>query len=126
MRERLGAVFSFERLDVWKEAIELADLVYQLTQEFPDYEKFGLANQMRRAAVSISSNIAEGNGRESAKDHCRFLEIAYGSTMELVSQVHIAQRQSFISIDNARDLYRKADKVARMLSGLRASLRPPV
>ena len=55
-------MFNFERLDVWKEAIGLADCVYRLTREFPDYEKFGLANQMRRATVSISSNIAEGNG----------------------------------------------------------------
>ena len=61
MREGSG-MFNFERLDVWKEAIGLADCVYRLTREFPDYEKFGLANQMRRATVSISSNIAEGNG----------------------------------------------------------------
>ena len=115
-------MFGFEKLDVWKKAIELADDVYRLTREFPDYEKFGLANQMRRSAVSISSNIAEGSGRGSGKDFARFIEIAYGSTMELVSQIHIAQRQEFIPVEDARELYRQADEVARMLSGLKSSI----
>jgi four helix bundle protein len=116
-------VFGFEKLDVWKKSIDLADDVYRLTRGFPDYENFGLANQMRRAAVSSSSNIAEGSSRSSIKDFIHFVEIAYGSVIELVSQLHIAQRQSFIDTDSARDLYRKADEVARMLSGLQSSLR---
>jgi four helix bundle protein len=115
-------MFGFEKLDVWKKAIDLADDVYRLTREFPDYEKFGLANQMRRSAVSISSNLAEGSGRGSGKDFARFIEIAYGSTMELVSQIHIAQRQEFIPVEDARQLYRQADEVARMLSGLKSSV----
>jgi four helix bundle protein len=61
-------MFGFEKLDVWKKAIELADDVYRLTREFPDYEKFGLVNQMRRAAVSVSSNIAEGSVRSSSRE----------------------------------------------------------
>ena len=61
-------MFGFEKLEVWQKAVDLADEVYRLTREFPDYEKFGLANQMRRAAVSISSNIAEGSSRESKID----------------------------------------------------------
>lgn len=116
-------MFTFERLDVWKKAIELADDVYRLTRAFPDFERFGLASQMRRAVVSISSNIAEGASRSSAKENLRFIEIAYGSTMEIVSQTHIAQRQSFIPAEGARQLYQKADEIARMLSGLRASLK---
>jgi len=115
-------MYNFERLDVWKKAIELADDVYRLTREFPDYERFGLANQMRRAAVSISSNVAEGSSRASSKDFSRFVEIAYGSTMELVSQIHIAQRQSFLPVEAARTLYRHAEEVARMLSGLKKHL----
>ncbi len=115
-------MFNFERLDVWKKSVELADDVYRLTRGFPDFERFGLANQIRRAAVSVSSNIAEGSGRASPKDDVRFVEIAYGSTMELVSRVHIAQRQSFIPTDDARRFYRKAEEIARMLSGLKASL----
>ena len=115
-------MFGFEKLDVWTKAIELADDVYRSTREFPDYEKFGLANQMRRAAVSVSSNIAEGSSRSSSNDFVRFIEIAYGSVMELVSQLHIAQRQSFIETEPARDLYRRCDEVARMLSGLKSSV----
>jgi len=115
-------MFGFEKLVVWKKSIDLADDVYRLTRQFPDYEKFGLANQMRRAVVSISSNIAEGSSRESQKDFARFLRIAYGSLMELISQLHIAQRQSFIEKEDARQLYKDADEIARMISGLKRSL----
>ncbi len=114
-------MFGFEKLEVWQKAVDLADEVYRMTREFPDYEKFGLANQMRRAAVSISSNIAEGSSRESKKDFARFLQIAYGSVMELVSQLHIAQRQDFISKEDARKLYLNCQEIARMISGLKRS-----
>jgi len=115
-------MFGFEKLDVWQKSVDLADEVYRLTRDFPDYEKFGLANQMRRAAVSISSNIAEGSGRESKKDFARFLQIAYGSVMEVVSQLHIAQRQEFIPKEQARKVYQDCEEIARMLSGLKRSL----
>jgi hypothetical protein len=72
-------MFNFEKLDVWQEAIRFADLVYELTSNFPDQERFGLTNQMRRAAVSISSNLAEGSSRVSRTDFARFVEIATGS-----------------------------------------------
>jgi|TARA_R110002049_G_scaffold288423_1_gene470917 four helix bundle protein len=115
-------MFGFEKLDVWQKSVDLADDVYRLTRDFPDYEKFGLANQMRRAAVSISSNIAEGSARDSKKDFARFLQIAYGSTMEVVSQLHIAQRQDFVSKEEARELYQNCEEIARMISGLKRSL----
>jgi len=118
-----GAVFGFEKLDVWQKALELADVVYELTRGFPELERYGLVNQMRRAAVSVASNIAEGSSRASKKDFARFIEIAYGSIMELVAQLHIAQRQKFIGTKAAGDLYRDADKIARMLSGLQSHLR---
>ena len=116
-------MFGFEKLEVWKKAIALAEDVYRVTREFPDFERYGLANQMRRSAVSISSNIAEGSSRESRREFARFVEVAYGSTMELVSQLHIAQQQDFISVTDSRELYRRADEIARMLSGLKSSLR---
>ena len=90
-------MFRFEKLEVWQKAVELADDVYAVTRGFPDHERFGLTAQMRRAAVSISSNIAEGSGRSSDVEFSRFIEIAYGSLMEIVSQSLIAQRQSFMS-----------------------------
>lgn len=115
-------MFRFERLDVWHKSIELADEIYRITRNFPDYERFALANQLRRAAVSDSSNLAEGSGRSSNKEYIRFVEIAYGSVMEVVSQVFIAQRQSFITDDEKCAISEMADEVAGMLSGLRAYL----
>src|ERR1041385_3826303 len=79
-------MFNFEKLDVWQKAIDFADLVYNYTRAFPADERFGLTNQMRRAAVSISSNIAEGTSRMSQADFARFVEIATGSVFEVVSQ----------------------------------------
>ena len=79
-------MFNFEKLDTWHEAVAFADLIYRLTREFPADERFGLTNQMRRAAVSISSNIAEGCSRSSRTDYARFLELAAGSLFEVVSQ----------------------------------------
>ena len=69
-------MFNFEKLDAWHHAIDLADSVYHLTRAFPTEERFGLTNQMRRAAVSISSNVAEGSSRSSRSDFARFVEIA--------------------------------------------------
>lgn len=88
-------MFRFEKLDVWHKAIEHANRVYELTRKFPVDERFGLTSQMRRSAVSVSSNIAEGSGRTSDTGFARFLEIAYGSLMEVVSQAKIAKLQDF-------------------------------
>jgi four helix bundle protein len=115
-------MFNFEKLDVWQKAIDFADLVYKLTRQFPDDERFGLTNQLRRAAVSISSNIAEGSSRSSKSDFARFVEIATGSVFEVVSQAFIAHRQSFLSEDQFREIYADAEELSRMLSGLRKSL----
>ncbi len=79
-------MFNFEKLDVWQKTIDFADLIYTETRAFPGEERFGLTNQLRRAAVSISSNIAEGSSRSSRNDFARFTEIAAGSVFESVSQ----------------------------------------
>jgi four helix bundle protein len=115
-------MFNFERLDVWQKAIGFADLVYNQTRNFQADERFGLTNQMRRAAVSISSNIAEGTSRMSQTDFARFLEIATGSVFEVVSQCFIGRRQEFLTEEGFRALYSAADENGRMLSGLRKSL----
>src|SRR5712672_969928 len=112
-------MFNFEKLEVWKKAIDFADFVYTTTRTFPDDERFGLTNQMRRAAVSISSNIAEGSSRHSHDDYARFLEIATGSVFEVVSQSFVAHRQGFLSEENRQRLYAAAEEQSRMLSGLR-------
>ncbi len=115
-------MFNFEKLDVWQKAIDFADLIYNKTRAFPSDERFGLTNQLRRAAVSISSNITEGSSRSSKSDFARFVEIATGSVFEVVSQAFIAQRQSFLSEDQFRKIYTDAEELSRMLSGLRKSL----
>jgi len=115
-------MFNFEKLDVWNEAIAFADTIYTITKAFPDQERFGLTNQMRRAAVSISSNIAEGSSRSSRPDFARFIEIATGSVFEVVSQVTLSRRQGFLSQETYEQVYAAAEKQSRMLSGLRRSL----
>jgi four helix bundle protein len=115
-------MFGFERLEVWQRAIEFADVVYGITRQFPADERFGLTNQMRRAAVSISSNIAEGSARISRKDFARFIEIATGSLNEVISQSFVGRNQGFLSPEDFLTLYNAADEQSRMLSGLRRSL----
>ena len=112
-------MFNFERLTVWQRAMELADRVYSLTRRFPSDEKFGLTSQMRRSAVSVASNIAEGCSRHSSADQARFWEIASGSLFELLSQCLIAQRQGFITAGDLDTLRSMALEQTRMLSGLR-------
>jgi four helix bundle protein len=115
-------MFRFEKFEVWQRAIQLADAVYTITRSFPDSERFGLTGQMRRAAVSVSSNIAEGSSRASDKDFARFVEIAYGSLLEVVSQAFIARNQKFLPATEFDALYADTEQLARMLSGLQSRL----
>ena len=115
-------MFNFEKLEVWNEAIAFADMIYATTKSLPGEERFGLTHQMRRAAVSIASNIAEGSSRSSRPDFARFIEIATGSVFEVVSQATISQRQGFLSQEAYSRIYAAADKQSRRLSGLRHSL----
>jgi four helix bundle protein len=120
--EKGDNMLNFEKLETWQEAIDFADQVYELTSEFPNDERFGLTNQMRRAAVSISSNLAEGSSRSSRPDFARFVEIASGSLFEVVSQSFIGRRRGFLTMDQFQRLYGAAEKQGKMLSGLRNSL----
>ena len=89
--------FGFEKLEVWQAARKLTMEVYRLTEKFPEKEKFGLTNQLRRASVSVSSNIAEGSTRFSAKDKAHFSSLAYGSLMEIMNQLLTAFDLNFIT-----------------------------
>lgn len=115
-------MFNFEKLEVWQKASDIADLVYKETKTFPSEERFGLTNQLRRAVISISSNIAEGSSRSSKTDFARFTEIAAASVFEVVSQAFVARHQSFFTEDQFREIYALAEQLSRMLSGLRKSL----
>jgi four helix bundle protein len=115
-------MFNFEKLEVWQKAIDFADLIYNETRAFPAEERFGLTNQLRRASVSSSSNIAEGSSRSSRNDFAQFAEIPTGSVFETVSQAFVAHRQSFLKEPQFREIYANAEELSRMLSGLRKSL----
>jgi four helix bundle protein len=113
-------MFNFEKLTVWERAIDFADSVYGITRHFPDDERFGLTSQMRRAAISVSSNLAEGSSRASKIDFARFVET--GSAFEVVSQAVISRRQGFLAEAEFVQLDGAAEELSRMLSGLRKSL----
>lgn len=113
-------MYSFEKLEVFQEARELAVHVYHLTQQFPGAEKFGLANQMRRAIVSVCSNLAEGSSRHSFKDKSRFTEIAYGSMLELLAQCLICSDLLYISTTDLDNVRQKADSICYKLNNLRS------
>ncbi|MBA3832159.1 MAG: four helix bundle protein [Chthoniobacterales bacterium] len=116
-------MFNLEKLVAWQRAIDLAGLIYSETKSFPDSERFGLTSQMRRASVSVSSNVAEGSSRTSKIDFARFVEIAGGSNFELVSQAVIAKRQRFLSEVEFTATYAACEEESRILSGLRTSPR---
>lgn len=114
--------FNFEKLDVWQKAIDFADLIYTSTAGFPEDERFGLTSQLRRASVSVASNIAEGSSRTSSTDFSRFLEIATGSVYEVVTHSTIAARRGYLSKEQHQAIFNAASELTRMLSGLRKSL----
>lgn len=115
--------FRFEKMEVWQLAIEFANAIYELTQQFPESERYGLISQLRRAAVSIPANIAEGSGRWSSRDNLRFIEISYGSLMEVISHVEIACRREFMNSAQRSQIRLTADNLARQLSGFANHLR---
>ena len=113
---------SYKDLIVWQKAMDLVVSVYKATQGFAREEIYGLTAQIRRAAVSIPSNIAEGQGRRSPKEFQRFLAIAYGSLQETETQLMIAHRLNYIDASKARQLLDQCAEVGRLLNGLMKSL----
>ena len=120
----MNNIFGFENLAAYQRALDLVDKVYDLMREFPSEERYALCDQLRRAVVSVPSNIAEGLGRMSGKEQVRFIEISYGSLMEVYCQLTIAKRRNYISEEVFRDLAKVIEDIARPLSGLRKSLNP--
>jgi len=114
-------LFSFEKLSVWQKARQLSILIYKSTKFFPEDEKFGLVSKMRRCSISISSNIAEGTGRYSAKDKARFTEIAYGSSLELLNQSIISNDLEFLSDEYYEKIRVEITEITAMLSALHKS-----
>jgi four helix bundle protein len=114
---------GYQGLKVWQLGIEISIAVYELTNEFPGREVYGLSSQLRRAAVSIPSNIAEGNSRGQTKDFIRFISIARGSVAELETQLLIAQRLNIARPAEIQKVIAMLHEEGRMLTGLRNSLR---
>lgn len=113
--------FSFERLEVWQEARKLVIETYKLVRKFPKEERYALGEQIRRAVVSIPSNIAEGSGRVSLKEKMHFVEIAYGSLMEVYCQLQIAVDLKFINETDFENIRPRFSLISSMLTGLRAA-----
>lgn len=105
-------------LEVWQKAMAFVTDVYYQTGNFPKEEMYGLVSQLRRSAISIPSNIAEGAARQSNKEYIQFLYVALGSLMELDTQLCIAKNLNFLSDENVNDLQTKADEIGKMLNGL--------
>jgi four helix bundle protein len=109
---------NFKELKVWQEARTLVKAVYQLSKAFPDDERFGLTNQVRRSAISIPSNIAEGSGRKTQKDFCHFLYVSQGSSIELEIQLILAMDLEYINEETFSEIESALTTVQKMLNGL--------
>lgn len=113
--------FNFEKLEVWKSSIVFAKNVYEIVNKFPIEERYGLMSQMKRAAISISSNIAEGSAKQSLKDQARFTEIAFGSLLELLNQFILAYELSFITEHDLSIIRTEIESLSRQINALKNS-----
>ena len=111
--------YGFEKLQVWQDARQLVKIIYKLTAKYPSSEKFGLTNQMRRCAVSISSNLAEGTGRNSSKDQAHFYSMGYSSCLELMSQTILSLDLEFLDKEDETDIREHIELVSNKINALR-------
>ena len=118
--------YSFERLEVWTDARLLVRSVYSSTKEFPSTEKFGLCTQIQRAVVPVPSNIAEGMSQESNKEQLRFIEIAFGSLMEVYCQLYLSMDLDYITKSQFDELKPEIDKISNKLNTLSRSIKKRV
>ena len=121
--ENSMAVLHYRQLEVWQIAIDLVEKCYQMTSTFPREEIYGLTSQIRRAAVSVPSNLAEGQARGTTKEFLRFISISRGSLAELETQLYIAHRIKLIDEPYLKTILALTDRIGRMLAGLRSALR---
>ena len=117
---------SYKDLDVWKRSIGFVKRVYQITQRFPKEELYGLTSQIRRSAVSIPSNIAEGRNRQHTNEFVQFLYIALGSCAECETQIVIVFELGYMDERNIKELLEELDQIGKMIRGLIRSLKVPV
>ena len=113
--------FSFEKLNVWVDSKELIKIIYSITKKFPQEEKFGLINQLRRASVSVASNLAEGTSRKTNKDKAHFTTISYSSLMEVLNQISISRELDYLNKEDYLVIRDSIQKIANKLNALRNS-----
>jgi len=104
-------------LVAWQQAMDLVELVYQMTSDWPGHEKYGLTSQIRRAVVSVVSNIAEGQGRNSRGEFLQFLGHAKGSLLEVETQILVAERLKYLSREKVQEVTKQIERVSRLLNG---------
>lgn len=115
---------NFKNLKIWKEAMLTVKETYKITKEFPDFERFALANQLIRSAISIPSNIAEGTSKTSDKHFSKFIQDSLGSAFEWETQLQIAFDQGYIDQSKFRELENKIQVLQKMISGFQRKLQP--
>lgn len=113
---------GFRDLNAWQKSMDLTESVYKMTSRFPVEEKYGIVSQMRRSAVSIPSNIAEGQLRKSKKEFSQFISISLGSCAELSTQLELSRRFGYLAEDNFKEISNRIDEVMKILHGLRNHL----
>ena len=117
--------FRFEKLEVWQEARKINQVIYRLIRKFPRQELFAMTSQIRRASISVSSNIAEGSGRNSDKDFAHFLEQSYGSLMEVASVFYLALDEGYVTENDLDPIFDEIEKLAKRTASLNRSLFVP-
>ncbi len=116
-------MFRFENLDIWKLSIEYADELYELVKELPDHERFNLVDHLKRAALSISNNIAEGAGTATKKNFASFLDISISSTYETVNLLHFAKKREYINEAERLNFYNRAELLVKKTRAFKNSLK---
>lgn len=114
---------DFRKLEVWQKGIDLSLEIYKITRDFPKEEMYGLSDQLRRAAVSVPSNIAEGNARTSTKDYINFLNISIGSLLEIITQIEISFRLGYIKENDYKKVLTETEEINKMLSTIKRKLK---
>ena len=116
-------IVSYKDLIVWQKAMAMVEIVYNLTQKMPKEELFSLTNQIRRAAISVPSNIAEGFGRQSKKEYQQFLSIANGSVCEIETQLLLCVRIGYLTEENTKDTFQLLSEIGKMITAIKQKLK---
>jgi four helix bundle protein len=118
----MSTLRSYQDLEVWKKSIDLVEKIYRVSKDFPPDERFGLTSQIRRAAVSVPSNIAEGAARFTTGEYLNALSVATGSLAESETQLIVANRLDMLALPTMKELLVESEEISKMLGGLRRSL----